>query len=64
MTIIESINLRNYVQILKYNNKTPEQIEILKKEYINYVDNNGPIISNELEEYLNYLNKQSNSKKI
>lgn len=64
MNVLQSLDLSLYIKTLKYNNKSMEEIDKLKKEYIAYT--NGVILepfSEELKWYLNYLEEIRNVKK-
>lgn len=58
MDVQQSLDLNLYTRILKYNRKTPDRIEFLKKEYINYMENNVDDISDELKIFLKFLDEK------
>ena len=55
MSVQEALNLSLYVRILKHNNKTDEEIEQYKKEYIRYTEGINDNNSEVLEWFLKYL---------
>ena len=59
MTVQQSLDLSLYIRILKYNRISSERIDYLKKEYINYLNNNVEYLSEELTIFLKYLDDQN-----
>ena len=55
MSVQEALNLSLYIKILKYNKKTPEEIEQYRKEYIRYTEGINDNNSEVLEWFLKYL---------
>lgn len=58
MDVQQYLNLNQYIRILKFNRVAPERIEFLRKEYINYVENNIMGVSEELKIFLKFLDEK------
>lgn len=58
MDVQQHLDLNQYIRILKFNRVTPERIDYLRKEYINYVENNVIDISEELKIFLKFLDEK------
>lgn len=58
MDVQQYLNLNQYVRILKFNRVAPERIDYLRKEYINYVENNIMGVSEELKIFLKFLDEK------
>ena len=58
MDVQQYLNLNQYIRILKFNRVAPERIEFLRKEYIDYVENNIMGVSEELKIFLKFLDEK------
>lgn len=58
MDVQQSLDYSQYIRILKSNRISPERIEFLKNEYVNYIENNVDNISEELQIFLKFLDEK------
>lgn len=58
MDVQQHLDLNQYIRILKFNRVAPERIDFLRKEYINYVENNIMGVSEELKIFLKFLDEK------
>ena len=65
MQVLESIWLSRYIKILKDNGKTTDEITILKKEYIDYVEGQkSKDLSNELIRFLSAISSPKDDEQV
>lgn len=64
MQVTEALLVSQYARLLNANHKSPDEIIKLKKEFINYIEGEElETISNELTEFLMFLDIKEEQKK-
>lgn len=64
MQVTEALLVSQYARLLNANHKSPDEIIKLKKEFINYIEGEKlETISNELTEFLMFLDIKEKQKK-